>query len=248
MKIVLTPDWFVGKDLMIYFFSLLVLIIIFALAIRSYKLNKKNKNLLYLGAGFGLIALAELAGVFTKLVLYYDIGPAQAIGQAIIANQLVSSVDIFYYLGFFFHNLLVLIGLYIIYRLPQKKLHLEDYILVLYFIVLSAILSEYSGFFYLFHLTAFVLSLLIINNYCKIYKKNKFANTRILIAAFSVFALAHLIYVFSEIDVLFVIANVTELISYVILLFLIIRIMKYGEKKKPHEHNIRHTVNRSGKK
>ena len=248
MKIVLTPDWFVGKDIMIYFFSLLVLIIVFVLAIKSYKLNKKNKNLLYLGLGFGLIALAELAGVFTKLVLYYDIGPAQAIGQAIITNQLVSSVDIFYYLGFFFHNLLILAGLYIIYRLPQKKLHLEDYVLVLYFIVLSAILSEYEGFFYLFHLTAFVLSLLIINNYYKIYKKNKFVNTKMLIMAFSVFALAQIIYVFSKIEILFAIANVTELISYVILLFLIIRIMKYGEKKKPHGHNIRHAVNHPEKK
>jgi hypothetical protein len=248
MKIVLTPDWFLGKDILICVFSLIVLLIVSALAFKSYKLNKKNKNLLYLGIGFGLIALAELACGFTKLILYYDIGPAQAIGQAIIASQVVSSVDIFYYLGFFFHKFLVLVGLYIIYRLPQKKLYIGDYILVFYFILLSVILSAYEGFHYLFPLTAFALLILIVHNYYQIYKKNKFANTKILILAFSVFALAQLVHVFSKIEILFVMANTIELISYVILLFLIIRILKYGEKKKSYGHHIRHAGNRSGKR
>lgn len=248
MKIVLTPDWFVGNDIIICFLSLIVLIIVSVLALKSYKLNKKNKSLLYLGVGFGLIALAELACGFTKLILYYDIGPAQAIGQAIITSQIVSSVDIFYYLGFFFHKFLILTGLYIIYRLPQKKMYIGDYVLVFYFILLSAVLSAYEGFFYFFHLTAFVLLILIISNYCRIYKENKFVNTKILIIVFSVFALAQLIYVFSKIEILCVIANIIGLISYIILLFLIIRILKYGEKKKSYEHNIRHAGNRSGKK
>jgi hypothetical protein len=248
MKIVLTPDWFLGKDVLIDSFSLIVLIIFSVLAIRSYKLNKKNRNLLYLGTGFGLIALAQMASVLTKLVLYYDIGPAQAIGQAIIIGQLVSSVNIFYYLGFFFHNFLILIGLFIIYRLPRKKMYIGDYTLVLYFILLSAILSAYEGFFYFFRLTAFVLLILIVNNYYKIYKENKFVNTRLLITAFSILALAQLIYVLSKVETLFVVANIIELISYVILLFLIIRILKYGEKKKSYGYNIRHAGNRSGKK
>ncbi len=247
MKIVLTPDWFLGEDIIICFFSLIVLVIVCVLALKSYNLNKKNKNLLYLGIGFGLIALAELACGFTKLILYYDIGPARAIGQAIITSQIVSSVDIFYYLGFFFHKLLVLIGLYIIYRLPQKKLYMGDYVLIFYFILLSAILSEYEGFFYLFYLTAFVLLILIINNYCRIYKKNKFVNTLILILAFSIFALAQLIYVFSKIEILCATANIVKLISYIILLFLIVRILKHGEKKKSYEHNIRHAGNSSRK-
>ena len=248
MKIVLTPDWFLGKDILIDSFSLIVLIIFSVLAIRSYKLSKKNRGLLYLGMGFGLIALAQMACVLTKLILYYDLGPAQAIGQAIITGQLVSSVNIFYYIGFFFHKFLILAGFFIIHRLPRKKIFVGDYALVLYFILLSAILGVYGGFFYFFHLTAFVLLILIVNNYYKIYKKNGFVNTKILITAFSILALAQLIYVLSKIGVLFAVANTIELISYVILLFLIVRILKYGEKKKSYEHNIRHVGNRSGKK
>ncbi|MDZ4226591.1 MAG: hypothetical protein U1B79_00590, partial [Candidatus Pacearchaeota archaeon] len=71
VKIVPTPDWFIGKDVIIEFFSLVVLIIFAVLAYRYYNLNK-NRNILYLGTGFGLIALAQLATILTKLVLYYD--------------------------------------------------------------------------------------------------------------------------------------------------------------------------------
>ena len=72
VKIVFTPDWFLGKDVLIDFFSFLVLFTFFILAVKTYKLNK-NRRFLYLGWGFGLIGLAQLAAVITKLVLYYDI-------------------------------------------------------------------------------------------------------------------------------------------------------------------------------
>ena len=110
VKIVPTPDWFIGKDVVIEVFSLVVLAIFVFLAYRYYRMNK-NRNILYLGSGFGLIALAQLATILTKLVLYYDIGPSQEIGQAIITSQIANSVDFFYYAGFFFHRFLTLSGL-----------------------------------------------------------------------------------------------------------------------------------------
>lgn len=245
MRIVPTPDWFLGKDVIIEGFSFIVLFIFSFLAIRNYKLNK-NRNFLYLGVGFALIALAQLATIMTKLVLYYDIGPSQAIGAAIITSQLVSSVDIFYFTGFFFHRLLTLSGLYIIYRLPRQKKSIGDYALILYFILISALISR--EVFYLFHLTALVLLILISSNYYGIYKKNKFRNTKILIIAFSILALSQLIFILSNVEIMFVLGNIVELISYTILLILIVRILKYGKKKKQDGHNIRHVGNHKWKR
>lgn len=240
VKIVLTPDWFLGKDVLIEFFSFIVLFIFSILAIRSYKLNK-NRNFLYLGWGFGLIALAQLAAVITKLVLYYDIGPSATIGNALITSNLLNSVDIFYYAGFFFQRFLTLCGLYIIYRLPRVKKSVGDYVLVLYFILISSVLS--TEFYYLFHLTALFLLVLIVNNYYGIYKKNKFVNTKILIVAFAMLALSQLIFVLSKVDALFVLASIIELVSFVGLLFLVIKILKYGKKKKSDGYHIRHVGN-----
>lgn len=244
MGIVPTPDWFLGKDVLIETFSFIVLLIFTVLALKYYKLNK-NRNIFYLGLGFGLIALAQLATIFTKLVLYYDIGPSQAIGQAIITSQIVSSVDIFYYTGFLFHRFLTLAGLYIIYRLPRERKSIGDYALVIYFILISALLSR--EFFYLFHLTAIVILVLIVENYYRIYKRNKFINTKILMTAFGILALSQLIFILPGIEIMFVLGNMVELISYTILLALIIRIWKYGKKKKPYGNNLRYAGNSSGK-
>ena len=237
VKIVLTPDWFLGKDIMIEIFSFLVLILLTFFAYKYYKMSK-NRRILYLGSGFGLIALAQLASALTKLVLYYDFGPSRQIGEALITSQITRSVDIFYYTGFFFQRFLTLLGLYIIYRLPREKKSFGDYALMVYFILLSAFISD--EIFYLFHLTALLLVILIVENYYRIYKENKFLNTKILIVAFSIFALSQMIFILSNINFFFALANGVELISYTIFLAIIIRIWKYGKKKKPYGDNIRY--------
>ena len=244
VKIVPTPEWFIGKDVLIEFFSLIVLVIFTIIAYRYYRLNK-NRNILYLGSGFGLIAVAQLATILTKLVLYYDIGPSQQIGQAIITSQLVNSVDFFYYAGFFFYRFLTLLGFYILYRLPRERKSVGDYVIILYFILISAFLSQ--EIFYLFHLTALFILILIVEKFSIVYRKNRFFNTKILMVAFGLLALSQMIFVLSTIDILFVLGNVIELISYTIFLALIIRIWKYGKEKKPYGNNIRYAGNSPGK-
>jgi len=229
MKIVLTPDWFLGHDVLIDFFSFLILFLFFVLSYRNYKISN-NKNTLYLGIGFLLISFAEFSTILTKLVLYYDVIFAQQIGQVVITYNVVKSVDIFYYLGFFLQRLFTLLGFYIIYRLPLKKESLSDFILVVYFIFVSALLS--NTFYYFYYLTVLIFLVLIINNYYQIYKKNKSSNTKVLIFALGLLTLSNIIFMFSALDDLYVAAQTIQLISYITLLLLIIRISKHGTKEK----------------
>ncbi len=246
MKIVFTPDWFLTPDVLIEIFSFIILLLFFYFSVKSYRLSK-NKNSLYLGTGFLLIALAELATTLTKVVLYYDTTFTQQVGQMVITYKVVNSVDILYYIGFFFHKLLTLLGLYIIYRLPLEKKSFGDILIGICFILISVIFSQ--SFYYLFHLTALVLLILIINNYCKIYDKNKAENTKILIIALSMLALSHVIFILSKLNILYVIGQIIQLVSYIILLILIIKILKYGSsKKKQDRYNLRYAGNYPGKR
>ncbi len=229
MKLVFTPDWFLGGDVLVEGFSFLILFAFFILSIRNYNLSK-NKKELYLGIGFFLIALAELATIFTKVVLYYDFSITKQVGQMIVTQQVVKSIDIFYYIGFFFHKFLTLCGLYTIYKISYKKGSPGDFFLAFYFIIVSALFS--STFYYLFHITALILLILIIANYSNIYKKNKSENTRTLIIAFIMLVLSQMIFIMSKVGILYVSAQLLQLVSYIILLFLIIKIQKYGKKKK----------------
>jgi hypothetical protein len=245
MRFVFTPTWFIGKDVLIEAFSFIVLFIFSILAIRSYKLNK-NRKFLYLGTGFALIGLAQFANVLTKLVLYYDVGPSQQIGAAIVAAHVLSSVDIFYYVGFFLHKFLTLSGLYIICRLPREHRSIWDSILIIYFIVISALGSQ--EIFYLFHITALVILLFIGYNYYKLYMRNQFKNTLILLFAFLFLGLSQLIYILSPVETMYVLANILELITYIVLLILVVIILYYGKKTKPNGHHIRHVSDNSRKK
>jgi len=229
MKIVLTPDWFLGRDVLIDIFSFLVLAVFFYFCYRYYSISKK-KNFFYLGLGFALIALAQLATILTKLILYYDTTVTQQIGMYIVTYNVVKSVDIFYYLGFAFQKFLTLLGFYIIYKLPMKKIVPEDSLLAVYFLILSAIVSY--QIFFLYHLTILLLLALIIWNYSKIYKENKNKNTLTLIIAFSLLALAHLTLTCSHFQDIYVLGNLIELISYGILLWLIVKLTKDGTTKQ----------------
>ncbi len=234
MKIVFTPDWFLGQDFLIEIFSFMILFLFFFFSIKSYKLSK-NKKVLFLGLGFLLIALGELSTILTKLVLYYDTTLTQNVGQIVITYEVVKSVDIFYHLGFFLHKFFTLFGLYIIYRLPLRKIS-SDFFLTTYFIIASALLSQ--SFYYVYHLTALIFLFLIINNYCRIYKKNKLVNTKILIIAFSLLAISQIIFILSKLPQLYVVAQNIQLVSYITLLILILRISKNGKKKKQDRNNI----------
>ncbi len=233
MKIVFTPDWFLGHDVLIDVFSFVILFLFFLFSIKSYKLNK-NKRLLYLGIGFLLIALAELSIILTKFAIFYDTTLTSSIGGLIITYQVVSSVDIIYYLSFFFERLFTLSGLYIIYRLPLKKLS-GDFVLVSYFIIIASVMCH--NFYYIYHLTALIFLGLITRNYIKVYRKNKSANTQIFILAMSLLAISQVMFVLSKVSYFYVTAQIIQLTSYITLLILIIKITKNG-KKKQDKHNL----------
>ena len=226
MKIVFTPDWFRGEDVLIDGFSFLVLLTFFIFCFKYYKMSKK-KNILFLGIGFASIALAQLAVVITKFPIYYDTSFTQQIGHMMVTYEVVKSVDILYQVGFFFQRAFTLLGFYLIYKL-QKKSVSEDFFLSIYFILILSLIS--AQFSYLFHLTILIFLCLIISDYAKIYQKSRAENTRTLIFAFSLLALSELIFIFSKLSVMFVTANVLELISYTILLLLIIKILKAKPK------------------
>ena len=229
MKIVFTPDWFLGNDVLINIISFLVLFLFFLFACKCYKLDNR-KGTLYLGIGFLLIAIGELSTILTKLVLYYDTNITQEIGRIIITSQVVQSVNIFYNLGFFLNKFFVLFGLYVIYKLPLDKKLSIDFFLTIYLIFIVALLS--NSLFYIYNITAIILLILIINNYSKIYKKDRLANTQILILAFVLLALSQVLFMLSKLNYFYVGAQSIQLVSYIILLILIMKIMKDGKKKK----------------
>lgn len=234
MKLVFTPDWFLGMDVSIEFVSFLVLLTFFILSMRSYKMHR-NKSALYLGIGFFLISLAEFANIFTKLVLYYDVLFSKQIGEIIVTYKVLKSVDVLYQLGFFFHRVLTLSGLYLIYTTALQKFEEKSALLVFFLFVMISIASG-EAFYYFFHITALILLVYIIARYNQIYQKNKSENTKVLLIAFSLLTASQALYILSKLVICGVVAQILQLVSYLILLILVIRILGIS-KATPHIKN-----------
>jgi len=239
MNVVLPPMWFLNIDILIEGISFITILIFSILCIKNYKLTN-DKKFLYLGGSFGLITLAQLIITITKAVLYYNasfIGPG---GQIVIPLNLFDFVSVFYTVGFFAYRVLILFGLYTIYKLP-KNVFEKDSLLVLYFIILTTLFSQ--EIVHIFHITAFILLLLIIKKYSDVYKKNGDNGTLILLLAFAGLAISNAIFVFARLmSFVYVTASIISLASYITLLFLITRILEYGKKydkkKKQNGYNI----------
>lgn len=235
MKVVIPPQGFLSMDILIEGISLITVLIFSILCIKNYKLNK-DKKFLYLGGGFGLIALAQLIITITKSVLYYNASFIGMGGEIVIPYNLFDFVSVFSIIGFFGYRVLTLLGLYVVYKLP-KKVFERDSLLVLYLIVIVTIFSRDIS--HLFHITAFAILLLIIIKYYNVYNKNESKGTLILILAFTGMALSNAIFIFARLmSLIYVTASIIELISYITLLVLIIRIVKYDKKKKQNGYNL----------
>ena len=237
MKIVFTPDWFLTGDVMIDLFSLVILALFLSLAFKSYTLSKK-KSVLYLGIGFLLIADAEFVTIITKLPLYYNTDITTQIGTAVLSSNIVNTVDVFYYVGFFLQRFLTLLGFYVMYRLHYENKLTKDFLMLLYFIFVTALLSH--SIYYFYHLTALIFLASIIDNYEKTYRKNKSVNTKMLIVGFSILALSQVVFIFSKIASVYAIGQLVQLAGYITLLVLLIKIVKNGKEKKPSGDNPRH--------
>lgn len=229
MKIVPTPDWFLTSDVLIDIFSFVILSIIFILAFKNYKLSEK-KSTLHLGIGFFLLAISELALIVTKLPLYYDTAITSQIGTAVVTYDIVRTVDVFYYAGFFLNRLLVLLGLYVIYKLPLERVS-GEFFLYVYFITIISVMSQ--PYYYVYHFTTLIILVFIINKYYKVYLKEKIINTKILAGVFVILAAAQLTFLFSKLSYLYAIGQSIQLVGYITLLMLIIKIIKDGKKEKP---------------
>ncbi len=187
--------------------------------------------------GFLLIALAELSNILTKIPLYYHTQIISNIGTAIISYDIVKTVDIFYYIGFFFDRILTLFGFYIMYKLPLERVS-GEFFLNLYLIVIVSLMSQ--SYYYVYHLTALILLIFLVNKYYKIYRKDGVANTGILVMAFVLLGLSQTVFLFSKLNYIYVTGQLMQLASYIILLVLIVKIVKDGKKKKPSGDYPRH--------
>ena len=231
IQVVYTPIWFYGKDLIIDVISAFVLLLIASFSIRYYKIEKKNKNYINLAISFFLIALSFSFKTLTNFTIYYKVLETKNFGLFSLTYQLIKTSDILFFTGFLLYRLLTLLGLYMLYSIYQKKQPKSNIFLIIFFILTSTYFSQSA--YYIFHLTSLVILSFVTFQYYKNFKKNRQSTAKLLTSSFAIIGISQIFFVFVNINnMIYVLAELTQLLGYLILLITFIKVLRNAKKKE----------------
>lgn len=228
---VVTPPWFYGKDLIIDIVSVFVLSLIAFFSIRYYRINKKNRNYIYLAISFLLMAVSFLAKILTNFTVYYHIYEIRDFGIYTLTHYSIKASTILFDAAYLFYRLLMIAGLYILYSIYQKSQPKSNIYLIAFFILVSAYFSQSQ--YYIFHLTALMLLALITIQLYNNFRKNMQHNAKLLAISFAIIGISQIFFMSAGFSsLLYVIAETIQLLGYSILLITFIKVLRNAKKKE----------------
>lgn len=234
IKLIYSPQWFFGKDIIIDIFSIVILLLLSIYFFRYYKIDK-SKKFLMLTSSFSMIALAFVFKIITNFTIYYNILETKQLGFFKFTYQALKSSDILFDIGFLSYRILMLIGLYTLYSIyiNQKQ---RDSILIIYLLIFATIFSKEE--YYMFHLTALIFLSVLTYHYYIIYSENKNNANKWLTYSFALITISQILFIFINLNsTIYVIAEIIQLIGYITLFITFIKTINYGKKKRTKRHS-----------
>ena len=221
------PRWFSGLDLVLDFFSVIVLIILSVLAWRYYSLNKANKKELYLFTGMAFLAVSFIFKILAYYAIYttkFNLLYVPSIGKFII-NAYNPTFSILF-LG---HVLLGLLGFLVLFLIFEKIESPKTTILVLFLILLLSFMS--TKVYHVFNLASLAFTALIASGFWSNHAKNKLRSTYFLAWSFTILSLSRLLFIFTSQEI-YVFAELLQFLGFVLLLWALILVLKHAKKKR----------------
>jgi|SRR3989338_3973576 len=223
-----SADWFHGIESIFDIIYIVVGLLIAYFAYKSYKYIPK-KSSLYFALSFFLIAASFFIKMLSDVTIYSRVLVEKSVGLNVVKTYVAQRIDWISNMQFygpiiarFLMLLAFLILIIVTLKIKDKKLTS----LLVYFIMIASLLSEYS--YIIFHVTSALVLLILSAHYWDNFKKQKKANSNFVAVAFFTIFLSQLVFAFANLnqDVLYVIGAVSQLIGYLILLYTIILVLK----------------------
>jgi len=220
-------SWIFGKDIPIDLLSIFVLSLIGIFALRFYFINKEKKSNLYLALSFFMIALSFAFKILANYTAYSQ----TRFFEIIVSTFALKAHDALYFIGAFFYRSLMLIGLYFLYSIYQKKQNKASMIIIV-FLILSSMYFTYNAY-YIFHAASLIFLSLLTYEYFKNYKANKEITTHLLFYSFLIISISQVFFMFISLNQIFYAgAEIMQLFGYMLLLITFILVLKHSKKRK----------------
>ncbi len=222
--------WLFDKDIFIDIFSILVLFFILVYAINFYRLRKKETKYRYLITSFFLLMLSFIVKVCTNWIVYTSTTKIEHMGRIITVYKTASSANFLVFLGILNYRILALIAFYFLYLVYVDKPPRSSILFTAYLLLVVGYLSQLQ--YYVFHLTSFILLLMIVVHLLNTYYKKKNPFTKSLGASFFIIMVSQALFIFFAINPLFyVAAELIQLIGYLLLLVTFIWVIQRAKTR-----------------
>jgi len=231
LDFVYSPPWFYGKDIAIDILSAVVVLLIGFFSFRNFSLDKKNKRHFILGGAFVLLGLSFIIKILTDVLSHRQDWLSRPFWLSILGKDIITSYTLLSAIGFLLFAILTLFGFYILYALSSKDELSMNYVIIAYLILVSTYFTRFT--YFILYLTAFIFLLALSRRYFISYTKNKYQNTLFLCISFSIITLSQFVFIFTNSNpVLYVLAELIQLIGYLFLLYTFVMVLRNAKKKK----------------
>lgn len=218
------PAWAYGVDVAIQFFGALIALFIAIYGYKAYKLTK-DKKYLYFGSAFGLLSfnLFLFVLMIPALYIYYTYLSGVDPGMLLSVSHMLNFIYMF-----------VTLMAYTVFVVIYAGMARRSLMLLLGSLVFALVIYSYANVSFIgFNLVALLLLAFVIGYNLKNYIKKERSSSPLVLSAFALIALGHLFFILEIFNSLFyVLGHITQLIGYVCLLVVVLRIMKHGGKKR----------------
>lgn len=228
------PIWFYGFDAAMYLVSSLIGFLLSFYFYKLYSISSEKRHL-YLFWGFVLLSFGLLSLSVTNAfsyITFWQCGPR----PFCTLGLLDSAFDIESFSYFVYFGLSIIAYAMFMYAYIPKKFRIQNlpnWLIALYFIVIlvtiplrmdDTVWYSYSGFFDLiaFLMLGFVTLINIIN-----YSEKKSTESMMVVLSFAFLSAFHLLRIFFSINgIMYVLAHLSMLASFVLLLYVVTKVKK----------------------
>ncbi len=229
---VFSPEWFYGFDSIIELIAIIVSVLLVYYSYRCFKLTKENKYL-YFSTAFLSITFAFTAKIIGTLAIYKPTITRTPIGSTI--HQAFTSLTPYSInaIALIMHFFFMLLGFMILFLIISKLSWKNKIVIALlaYFFLIATWLSIVH--YQLFYATSFALLLLITYSYYQNYREIKNEKARFVTIAFGILLVSQAFFIFVIYSrIVYVLAELIQLLGFVYLLIPFILIFKKKPKKE----------------
>lgn len=214
----ISPEWFVGYDVILEF---IFAVVTFVIAIFGFKIYKETsqKQPFYLALGFMLIGISNIIQSIVNILIISELNETTS-----LITQLteITSFNLF---GLYVHMTFMLLGLSLLAFMTLKTKNIRALILLMGLTLFSLILS--TNHVVMFYTLSALLLLSISEYYIEHFFKNKQTKTLLIAIAFVLLLFGSIRFLF-EINhqSFYFIGHIIELIAYILVLSNLFMVLK----------------------